>query len=59
MGGKEEKRGPEKIMVNSDDELIEELKKINETLKVKEASKITFKEVKNKITPKKGKREAR
>jgi hypothetical protein len=56
MGGKEEKRGPEKIMVNSDDELIEELKKINETLKVKEANKITYKEEKNRITPKKGKR---
>lgn len=59
MGGKEEKRGPEKIMVNSDDELIEELKKINETLKVKEANKIACKQVKNRITPKKGKREAK
>ncbi|MEN6422464.1 MAG: hypothetical protein ABFD76_11010 [Smithella sp.] len=57
MGGKEEKEGPRKIMVNSDEELIEELKKINETLKTKEQNKITCKEIKNKITCKTGKRE--
>jgi hypothetical protein len=37
MGGKEQEKGegPRRIMVNSDEELIEALKQINETLKVK------------------------
>ncbi|MFZ2396259.1 MAG: hypothetical protein WAW09_08245 [Smithella sp.] len=38
MGGREQEKGegPRRIMVNSDEEIIEALKKINETLKVKE-----------------------
>jgi hypothetical protein len=37
MGGnqQEQKEGPRRIMVNSDEDLIEALKEINETLKVK------------------------
>ena len=37
MGGNqlEQKEGPRRIMVNSDEDLIEALKKINETLQVK------------------------
>ncbi|HUN54002.1 MAG TPA: hypothetical protein VMU29_02485 [Smithella sp.] len=37
MGGnqQEQKEGPRRIMVNSDEELIEALKEINETLKEK------------------------
>ena len=37
MGGKEQKKeeGPRRIMVNSDEELVEFLKEVNETLKVK------------------------
>jgi hypothetical protein len=37
MGGKEleQREGPRRVMVNSDEDLIEALKKINETLQVK------------------------
>jgi hypothetical protein len=37
MGGREQEKGegPRRIIVNSDEELIEALKEINETLKVK------------------------
>lgn len=37
MGGKEQKKeeGPRRIMVNSHEELVEFLKEVNETLKVK------------------------
>jgi hypothetical protein len=37
MGGKEQEKGegPRRIMVNSDEDIIEALKEINETLKVK------------------------
>jgi hypothetical protein len=48
MGEKEQEQrgGPRRIMVNSDEELIEALKEINETLKVKK--KIICKEGKEK-----------
>jgi len=38
MGGREQEKGkgPRRIMVNSDEDIIEALKEINETLKVKE-----------------------
>jgi hypothetical protein len=39
--------GTRKIMVNSDEELIEALKKINETLKVKDTRKIICKKEKS------------
>lgn len=40
MGGKEQEKGegPRRIMVNSDEDIIEALKEINETLKVKSES---------------------
>ena len=40
MGGnqQEQKEGPRRIMVNSDEDIIEALKEINETLKVKSES---------------------
>jgi len=40
MGEKEQEKGegPRRIMVNSDEEIIEALKEINETLKVKSES---------------------
>jgi hypothetical protein len=46
MGGKkqEERECPRRIMVNSDEEIIEALKEINETLKVKDNRKIICKE---------------
>ena len=42
MGGKkqEERECPKRIMVNSDEEIIEALKEINETLKVKETPEV-------------------
>lgn len=48
MGGKEreQREGPRRVMVNSDEELIDALKEINETLKVKR--KIICKEGKGK-----------
>ena len=48
MGGKEQEQreGPRRVMVNSDEELIEALKEINETLK--EKRKIICKEGKEK-----------
>jgi hypothetical protein len=48
MGEKEQEQrgGPRRVMVNSDEELIEALKEINETLKVKK--KIICKEGKEK-----------
>ncbi|MGB5217265.1 MAG: hypothetical protein WBN66_03095 [Smithella sp.] len=48
MGGQDVKEGPRKIMVNSDEELIAELIKINETLKEKDKRKIICKEKKSK-----------
>jgi hypothetical protein len=46
MGGRnqEEREGPRRIMVNSDEEIIAALKEINETLKVKDKRKIICKE---------------
>jgi hypothetical protein len=45
MGDQEEERKePRKIMVNSDEEIVEALKKINETLKVKEERKTILQE---------------
>jgi hypothetical protein len=48
MGGKEQEQreGPRRVMVNSDEDLIEALKEINATLKVKR--KIICKEGKEK-----------
>jgi hypothetical protein len=46
MGGRkqEEREGPRRIMVNSDEEIIAALKEVNETLKVKDKRKIICKE---------------
>jgi hypothetical protein len=48
MGGREQEKGdgPRRIMVNSDEDIIEALKAINETLKVKDTRKIICKEEK-------------
>ena len=48
MGGKkqEERESTRRIMVNSDEEIIEALKEINETLHVKDKRKIICKEEK-------------
>ena len=46
MGNQEEKKEPRRIMVNSDEEIIEALKEINETLKVKERRTIICNEAK-------------
>ena len=49
MGEKEQEKGegPRRIMVNSDEDIIEALKEINETLKVKDKRKIICKEGKD------------
>ncbi|MFA5322916.1 MAG: hypothetical protein WC373_09610 [Smithella sp.] len=46
MGGREQEKGegPRRIMVHSDDDIVEALKEINETLKVKERRAIICKE---------------
>jgi DNA helicase IV len=51
MGGKEQenKESPRRIMVNSDEEIVEALKEINETLKVKDKRNIICKERKENI----------
>jgi hypothetical protein len=44
-GREQEKReGPKRIMVNSDEDIIEALKEVNETLNVKDKRKIICKE---------------
>ena len=50
MGGRnqEEREGPRRIMVNSDEDIVNALKEINETLKVKDKRKIICKEGKEK-----------
>jgi len=50
MGGKEQdqKEGPRRVMVNSDEDLIKALKEINATLKVKAERKIIPKEKRRK-----------
>jgi len=40
MADQEERKEPRRIVVNSDEEIIEALKEINKTLKVKEERKI-------------------
>jgi DNA helicase IV len=51
MGGKEQenKESLRRIMVNSDEEIVEALKEINETLKVKDKRNIICKEGKENI----------
>jgi hypothetical protein len=51
MGGRnqEEREGPRRIMVNSDEEIIAALKEVNETLKVKDKRMIICKEEKENI----------
>jgi len=53
MGEKEKKDGARMIMVNSDEDIIEALKEINETLKVKEKKTIVIQESTNIRTLKK------
>ena len=51
MGGREQEKGegPRRIMVHSDEDIVEALKEINETLKVKERRTIIRNEGKAKI----------